>query len=85
MTVTDIETQLEQAYQRLCDYDNWVGEFEGRGCDDPDETLMLWSLKGRLTVLSQIADGAPLDELIEGALEEAEEMTADPEDEEEDE
>lgn len=75
MTVTDIETQLEQAYQRLCDYDNWVGEFETRGCDDPDETLMLWSLKGQITMLQRVLECAPVEQLIADLLEHVQEIT----------
>lgn len=79
--MTDIETQLEQAYQRLCDYDSWSGEFEGRGCEDADETITIWTLKGEITMLQRILSGARASDVICDLLDRVQEIT-DPEEEE---
>jgi hypothetical protein len=75
--------RLEAAYKQLLHYDSWEGQFKKSGCADPDQTLMLYWLTGKIITLQQFLDGAPMHELISVALDEVEEMTGVPVPEEE--
>lgn len=70
-----VEAQLEQAYQRLSDYDSWTGEFEKCGCEDADETQLIWNLKGQITMLQRILSGARASDLISDLLDHVQEIT----------
>jgi len=55
-TAADMPGMLDEACNMLDDWESWAGDFEGKGCSDPDLTLEAYRLMGQMIAVQVLME-----------------------------